>query len=79
MASRLCRDAFFWPGNANLPIGVVQSANREIGVPSFQPNGPRGAFEIPRKESAPKWGKAKFAEEVECGELLLPTGSSAEG
>jgi hypothetical protein len=21
------------PGNANLPIGVLQSANREIGVP----------------------------------------------
>jgi hypothetical protein len=24
------------PGNANLPIGVAQSANREIGVPGFQ-------------------------------------------
>jgi hypothetical protein len=23
----------FKPGNANLPIGLVQAANREIGVP----------------------------------------------
>jgi hypothetical protein len=25
------------PGNANLPIGGGQCANREIGVPGFQP------------------------------------------
>jgi hypothetical protein len=25
------------PGNANLPIGATQSANREIGVPRVQP------------------------------------------
>jgi hypothetical protein len=25
------------PGNANLPIGVKPTANREIGVPGFQP------------------------------------------
>ena len=25
-----------WPGNANLPIGDLQYANREIGVPRFQ-------------------------------------------
>jgi hypothetical protein len=25
------------PGNANLPIGAVQIANREIGVPGFHP------------------------------------------
>jgi hypothetical protein len=27
----------FWPGNANLPIGVAQAANREIGVPRVEP------------------------------------------
>jgi hypothetical protein len=26
-----------WPGNANLPIGAAQAANREIGVPRFEP------------------------------------------
>jgi hypothetical protein len=26
-----------WPGNANLPIGTMQPANREIGVPGFLP------------------------------------------
>jgi hypothetical protein len=26
-----------FPGNANLPIGVLPRANREIGVPKFAP------------------------------------------
>jgi hypothetical protein len=25
------------PGNANLPIGGFRNANREVGVPGFQP------------------------------------------
>ena len=27
------KDEVLFPGNANLPIGVAKSANREIGVP----------------------------------------------
>jgi len=31
------RLVFFSHGNANLPIGVGQIANREVGVPGFPP------------------------------------------
>jgi hypothetical protein len=31
--------AMILPGNANLAIGVAKTANREIGVPRFNPCG----------------------------------------
>jgi len=37
------KSAEMLPGNANLPIGVMKTANREIGVPGFQTRQPREA------------------------------------
>jgi hypothetical protein len=34
------------PGNAILPNGVLQTANREIGAPGFQPQGPKSTPEF---------------------------------
>ena len=50
----------FLPGNANLPIGRLRDANREIGVPGFQPNTPFRIFENEWKECGPKRGKGKI-------------------
>jgi len=33
MRTKTRKDEVLLPGNANLPIGVTKSANREIGVP----------------------------------------------
>jgi len=38
------------PGNANLPIGALRNANREIGVPRIQPT--RFVPRVPRSLSA---------------------------
>jgi hypothetical protein len=33
MRTKTRKDEVLFPGNANLPIGVMKIANREIGVP----------------------------------------------
>jgi hypothetical protein len=52
------------PANALLLNGAVQTANREIGAPGFQPKTPFRTIETQLEEKAFKWGKAEFAAAV---------------